>query len=197
MIKIYNLSKTLIISDTHIGHSNIIHYAGRPSNHEQIMLNNLKVRKVRGKIEMFIHCGDVALFKNKLNTRAKALFRKFPGKKKILIKGNHDRKYIVSLPWHEIFKKYIILKYKNIKIFIQHYPFDFKKLPNANILIHGHTHTNGDPRQYRTIGDKLIVNACVELWQYRPFTLLEVVKEFRARKKVSLPWRWTSGQKHE
>ena len=73
--------KVWLISDTHLGHNNIVDYCGRPLLFADIIWSKLK--RV-GPDDTLIHCGDVAFINKKVNSSAKEICGKLPGSTKIL-----------------------------------------------------------------------------------------------------------------
>jgi len=159
--------------------------------------------KVVGAEDTLIHVGDVGFYKDRGKTDA--LFRALPGKTKILIKGNHDKKRpILKSPWDAIHETYGF-EHAGLKFFLQHRPFtkeyshttpDWKRFLlqasteilrrvmtfplGTHIAIHGHIHELG--QQYQWHDGTLVVNACVEHWNYRPFSIEEVVDAYYQRR---------------
>lgn len=124
-----------IISDTHFGHRKLEELAGRPANFEEKIFQKLKKIK---KGDTVIHLGDFCIgsdveWHEKWNTALKDV-------KRILVKGNHDRKsnhwyydhgwdFVCDQMSDHFFKRYVTLSHKPI-------------LGIQNINIHGHLHTN-------------------------------------------------------
>jgi len=123
--------KNWIISDTHLGHFNIIKYCSRPfynlkqMNKEIISRWNSKVCKN----DVVYHLGDFAFgsveqikeFRSQLNGTI------------ILIRGNHDRKIVAGMGF--------IIKENPItigKFILSHYPME--EIPEGFTNIHGHIH---------------------------------------------------------
>lgn len=187
-----------IISDTHFYHDNIIKYCGRPHNHNDLMWEGLRAV---GPGDTLIHGGDVVFTKRQTATACREVFEKLPGVEKILVKGNHDKSKITKQNWSGVAGS-LTFDYNGIKFHIQH--FSFKKaenigpgikrfvrffmsdwcnlgltLPEADICIHGHIHNLG--RRYLWTGKQLIVNACVEHWDYKPIHIETLVNEYKNR----------------
>ena len=196
------MNKTWIISDTHFYHNNIIKYCGRPHNHNELMWEGLRTV---GSKDTLIHGGDVCFFTSKTKSQARKVFDMLPGKEKVLIIGNHDRSDVKKLEWDEVVKEKQFI-YHGLAIHIQH--FSFKKadnigpgvrrfarfflsdwcnvnltLPKADICIHGHIHNLG--RRYLWVEQtkQLVVNMCVEHWDYKPIDLDIIIQEYRAYQK--------------
>lgn len=191
---------TWLISDSHFLHRNIIKYCGRPTNCDEIMWEKLKVV---GPEDTLIHLGDVCFRQHR--SKAKEIFDKLPGKVKILVKGNHDKKQpILKCGWDAIYDEYKF-EYEGLRFHLQHRPFRkayepqkvyWKRLllqisadifhrpsglPDVDIICHGHIHELG--QRYRWQEEKLITNCCVEHWGFGPIPLSELVREYHGRKE--------------
>ncbi len=128
-------NKIWIITDTHLGHDNIVKYCNRPENHSELILENLSVIKDG---DTLIHLGDFCIGKDK--EWHEKFFSKIPNVKKILIRGNHDKQ---SSSWYlrngwdfvcENYSEHYFGKY----ITFSHIPIENIQ----NINIHGHYHNN-------------------------------------------------------
>jgi len=203
---------TWITSDWHIRHRNIIKYCGRPTDYDEKIMAGLSVVKYN---DTLIHCGDFGF----INTwdEVKEVFDLIPCQNRILIVGNHDKrsKHIHRLPWSWKVRSNdqpYQIEYNGLIIALQHKPylseqrrstlrrwliqkwFSFAMrgpngLPSqANIAIHGHVHELG--QRYQWADNKLVVNACVEHWDYKPVSLSELVKEYHARKEYEKQVTW-------
>lgn len=77
-------------ADTHFGHQNIIKYCGRPfrctREMDETMIENWN--RVVGPEDTVYHIGDFMLGPRQ---RSKELLARLAGKRKVLIRGNHDR----------------------------------------------------------------------------------------------------------
>ena len=165
-----------IISDLHFGHFNIIKYAYRPKNYEQLILDNWnKVIKKKDKVLML---GDLSLT-NKEKTID--FCNKLKGEK-YLIKGNHDGH---SVSWYKdcgftvvepIYKVFKTKQGKKYHVLFTHKPvLDIKWLKNW-FNIHGHIH-RGVHRDYDLTERHF--NACVEPLDYKPRPLNKILTHFR------------------
>lgn len=162
-----------LISDTHFYHKNIARYCGRPENHNELMLAGLDDIPRNASL---IHVGDVAFVGR---AGAERLWQHFPEGEKVLIMGNHDKRSKIAkiLPWNKVVKPVdqpYRFDYKGLRIAISHRPMPVE---DCDIYIHGHIHELG--QQLTWSGRKLVVNACVEHWNYEPFTLGHIVDCFR------------------
>ncbi len=149
--------------------------------------------------DTLIHMGDVAL--GRTQTR-KSIVSKLPGKKKILIRGNHDRiATYKSTAWTSVIKEEsqpFYIKYKKTNIFICHRPsggpLKFKDevyeiLPylSNSIILHGHVHNNHIdlyPKIQWRKNNNLMINCCVELWNYSPINIEQIMRIFNDKKRT-------------
>jgi calcineurin-like phosphoesterase family protein len=127
--------KTWIITDTHFNHRKMEEYCGRPANFESRILKGLKQIQPD---DVVIHLGDFCIgddvkwheFWNS------ALF----ANKRILVRGNHDRKsnaWYYAHGWHTVCES-LSIHYNNKYITFSHIPIQGIQ----NINIHGHFHNN-------------------------------------------------------
>lgn len=151
-------------SDQHFGHRNIIQYCQRPWNNVDEM--NLAIVKnwnnlVSPKDTVYV-VGDVFLCSSQ---RATEIISQLQGKK-ILIRGNHDRSIetMKSVGFAEVHSKLYLKLRDGRTALLSHKPLPWSQFRDeADLLIHGHHHHGDVTNGYR-------VNACVDLWDYRPFS---------------------------
>jgi len=161
---------TYIISDTHFGHENIIKYCDRPENHDALMMKNWW--RTISLDDTILHLGDLTF-----KSRSDIAFGLLPGKK-YLIKGNHDKK---SNSWYESENFRVIRPFVWNKIAFTHEPLDIDSDKydddgnDWNINIHGHIHNNGYIR--REDKGRLYINVSVEVMNYTPVRLRDILKE--------------------
>jgi len=158
-----------IISDTHFFHDKLMEYCGRPADHTNKIFQNLM--KIPEK-DLLIHLGDISI------GRAAEVHEKFimPLKcRKILVKGNHDRKtnnWYMMHGWD--FVCYTFQDdYRGRKILFSHYPVNAK---DYDYNLHGHLHNNVYKWDKLTDENKKFVNKkhllfAVENTGYRPLKL--------------------------
>jgi len=78
-----------VISDTHFFHRNIVGYAGRPADHDSIMLERWRATVARG--DVVFHLGDVFHWRGAGLQRFSAeIAPKLTGEKYLLL-GSHDK----------------------------------------------------------------------------------------------------------
>lgn len=148
-----------IISDTHFFHTNMIAYENRPFKNAEEM-NMYMIRKWNSVVksnDTVYHLGDFA-FSGTDDT--KAILEQLNGRK-ILVKGNHDRRktdtWWKRVGFDDVIDGGVIL---DNFFLLSHEPMYMNKnMPYVNI--HGHIHSKKmEGNQY--------VNLSVELWDYTP-----------------------------
>lgn len=155
--------KTYCISDTHFYHDNIVHYAGRPENHDELMLENWL--ETIGEDDSILHLGDLAMGKRELLEDLRIL----TGQKTILL-GNHDRRgprTYFDLGFRVI-KKGFTATWKGWTIVFIHDPSQVPKLYPKHIVCHGHIHE-------KIVEDSRYINFSVEQIDYKPIWLPDVL----------------------
>lgn len=121
-----------LTTDWHLGHENIKEYENRPDNFEELILKHHK--EVIGKDDILINLGDT-IFSNKINL--KDYMSQIDCRKKILVRGNHDKCHTDSWFINNGFDSVCdIMAIK--KVFLSHKPIE---LPPFSINIHGHMHS--------------------------------------------------------
>lgn len=160
------------ISDTHFSHNNIIKYCNRPFNNvnemNEVLINNWN--SVVTNNDIVYHLGDFCLANNE---EIKNIFDKLNGKK-ILIRGNHDRKsvkFYENIGFVVLTKPPIIME--EYKLMLSHHPLQDSKILDGYINIHGHIHNKDIDKAYNK--DKHI-NISVEVTDFKPVILDEIIK---------------------
>jgi calcineurin-like phosphoesterase family protein len=122
--------------------------------------------------EPVLHLGDFA-FGRKANFE---LLTSVLNGRLILIRGNHDR---LSRTYYEahgvtLFVEPLQIEYlDHLQLIFSHRPI--VPLPEGVINLHGHIHNNPPPQEGSTLGPNYI-NMCVEVREYRPWRLQDVLK---------------------
>jgi calcineurin-like phosphoesterase family protein len=161
--------RTFVTADMHFNHSNIIRYCKRPYDDVDDMNNCLieNWNKTVSKDDYVYHIGDFCfnrleggIFKG-LNYWASKLNGNI-----IFLSGNHDRSMAI---------KSLTIHVGNKQVFIRHNPTYFKcEIPNGtHYVLCGHIH---DKWSRRKLGDVDIVNVGVDVSDFKPNQLAEVVK---------------------
>lgn len=167
------------IADTHFGHENIIKHTKRPFENikqmdEKIIENWNK--KVKPEDEIYI-IGDFSWYPE--GEKNNEILKKLNGKK-YLIKGNHDH-FLKNKNFNKSnfvwIKEYFVLRYKNEKIILFHYPIEeWDGFYRKSIHIHGHQHNTPD---YNLKQKKLNLrryDAGVDANNFTPVSIEEILK---------------------
>lgn len=132
---------TFFTSDTHYGHNNIIKYCNRPFKNvtemdEALIANyNAKV----GPNDEVWHLGDFSFDRNPAK-----YFNRLNGRK-FLVKGNHDGKETLSLPWDGVYD-YKEIKVQKQNIILIHYGMRvWNKSHRGSWHLFGHSHGSLPP----------------------------------------------------
>jgi len=126
--------KIYITTDTHFDHANMIKYCGRPENFNEIIWKGLEQIKNN---DILIHLGDFCIGNDVENHfHLRGLLLKC---KKILVRGNHDRKsdsWYLKHGWD-----FVCEQFRNT-YFGQDILFSHTPKPDSgyDINIHGHFH---------------------------------------------------------
>lgn len=160
-------------SDLHLGHNNIISLSHRPfSSIEEMnktLINNWN--SWVNKNDTIYILGDIA-FKMKVE-EVNQLIKKLNGKK-ILIRGNHDKKYDESL--FEEICDFKVIKYNGFVFSLMHYPLlEWPHFFHQGIHLHGHQHNHKDYNlKMREEGIRRY-DVGVDANEYRPISIEEIL----------------------
>lgn len=182
--------KIYFISDTHFNHKNIIKYCSRPFKDVEEM-NKVLIENWNNTVTDFdtiFHLGDVALTNE---SEMKEIIPKLKGKK-ILIKGNHDKKskeFFRSVGFEIIPDN--PLKLDTEKLILSHKPLADTEIPEGYINIHGHIHNNPlhkinpttNEMEYpkELYSEKLHINVSVDVIDFKPISLEELLKKVEGK----------------
>lgn len=150
-------------SDLHIGHTNIISYCSRPFSSVDEMNDELVKRwndRVQKHDTVYV-VGDMFLG---LVENAIPYVKSLRGRK-ILIRGNHDRKSSIMLEsgFDEVHNR-IEMKLKDGRsALLIHEPSKNVSYDEFDVIVHGHHH--GPP----IVSGKMI-NVCVDNWDFKPIS---------------------------
>lgn len=165
---------TWIISDTHLGHYNMVKLCGRPLNfNEKIMDNWYKNVQDEDKI---LHLGDLSIWFGPLRGMWLGMVSEFPGDK-YLILGNHDVEGKEDYEWcgWTVVDPFTT-EIDGLNILFSHEP----QAPDENwdINIHGHVHNNAhhDDYEFDWSGPEY-VNMSVEVRNYKPWRLRDILEK--------------------
>jgi len=158
--------KIRFISDPHFGHLNMAKKRGFPDTYchdENIIAQwNMIVNK---KDTTWI-LGDITMEKNDY-----AILDRLNGYKRVIL-GNHDQGKHTKYLLNHVNSIHGLTKLKSKEydnIWLSHCPVHPQELEyRVKLNIHGHVHEN-------TLDDKRYINACMEVQDYKPKTLEELL----------------------
>jgi len=193
--------KIFVTSDTHLSHTNIIEYCGRPFETAEEMDEEIMKRwnsVVRDR-DMVFHLGDVSMpkcLKHPEEIRQK--INRLKGRK-ILILGNHDREpeLMHSMGFAENYSMKV-LRYKDRVVVMSHLPYvdvvDILSPDDKPVYLCGHVHEKWlfSPAPARPIyretengsqrfSPPVYMNMSVEKWDYTPVRLDEAIKVYEGQ----------------
>ena len=166
-------------SDLHLGHRAVINMCERPFEtveemNEMFIQNfNSCVRKndtvsILGDIAHKTPVADVNQMISRLNG------------KKILIKGNHDKKYDEAL--FEGIYDFLEIAINGVNVSLMHYPMmEWPKSRRGALHLHGHIHSKGDYNKQQKEKGILRYDVGVDANHYMPVSVLEIKQFFRLR----------------
>jgi len=156
-----------VISDTHFLHDNIIKYCNRPFNSTEGQ-DKVMIRRWNNVVktdDLVIHVGDFALHKD--SKAVEEIINSLNGRK-ILVKGNHDRK---STHWYLTNGfSFVCDSFVLDGILFTHRPVE--KIEKWKFNIFGHIH-NKVLQKYE---DNRYINVSVERINYTPTLLEKLIK---------------------
>jgi calcineurin-like phosphoesterase family protein len=166
------MSNVYFISDLHLGHKNIMKFAGShregvdSEDHDRILFENWHSRV--NKRDLVFVLGDVAFNEDKLTW-----FSTWSGRKQ-LVRGNHDE--FDKQLYYSVFEQvYGIISYKGF--WLSHCPIHPCEIRNRKANIHGHVHQNSVLLDNGEL-DVRYWNSCVEAVQGVPRTLIELEERY-------------------
>jgi len=159
-----------IISDTHFNHKQLIVY-GRPENFEKLIWSGLK--QINSN-DVLIHLGDICIGNNvEVHYHLNRLLQC----RKILVRGNHDRKsntWYLEHGWAFVCDRLDMTAFGK-KIVFTHIPI---KAENFDINIHGHFHDT-DHRKHEPQYNKILGGHSklfsLEYTNYKPILLKKFI----------------------
>lgn len=171
--------KQFFTSDTHFSHANIIKYENRPFKNVNEMDEYL-IEKWNNKVnknDEVYHLGDFAFAPS---NRIREILNKLNGRI-YLIWGNHDKeiKHNRSIQEKFIFcREYYSLKINNLPIILFHYPIAvWDRQHHGSIHFYGHIHSNLDNHHPLVVELKNAYNVGVDVNNFEPKTLEEIIKK--------------------
>ena len=162
--------QTHFTADTHFGHENIIKYCKRPFKSTKIM-NDTLIRNWNQRVkknDLVIFLGDFCHTKDAPETYLQYLNGHIT-----FIKGNHDHNNSLNTPI-----EYLVVKQANLYAFCVHDPRDFNNSFYLNLTAHVH-----EKWKVRKIYNCYLVNVGVDVWNYSPTNINEILAVIEEYKK--------------
>jgi calcineurin-like phosphoesterase family protein len=167
-------ASTWITSDSHFGHNNIIGYCHRPTDHEQIVMEEWA--SAVPPDAALLHLGDLVWKSNGLFKHV--ISKHLTGSPKYLILGNHDRQRpsFYRECGFKIVKPFALPYTAGNRLYhvsFAHYPLKHDEYHKFYIRVHGHIHNNGygGKGQDFTPFSANQINVSVEQTHYSPVNL--------------------------
>jgi len=163
-------------ADPHLGHDQIITYCNRPFKNSQLQTREIIKRhnNVVGHDDKTIWLGDFAMAGPDRATFVAGLMNRLNGTH-VLVLGNHDQIHplkLVDIGFQSVHTSYT-MEYKGHNIVMAHDPSIWNVVANDNVIfLHGHIHN-----LYKSIKNKKIVNVGVDVWDFTPITLDQILDE--------------------
>ena len=162
-------------SDLHLNHRAVVSMCGRPfktvDEMNDILIRNFNERVKKNDIVYIL--GDIAhrtpvIEVNNFISRLNG--------KKILCKGNHDKRYDSSL--FEGIYDFLEISVHGVNISLMHYPMmSWPKSRHGSIHLHGHIHSKGDYNLQQKEDGILRYDVGVDANNFYPVSITEI-KEF-------------------
>ncbi|MGU3541421.1 metallophosphoesterase [Methylobacterium sp. A52T] len=178
---------TYFTADSHFGHASVLQMSRRPfasiEEHDESLI--AAWNGVVGPKDEVWHLGDFVLGASP--ERCAALFRRLRGRK-CLVRGNHDRRRVFNLPWHEQ-HDLLSRRIEDQRVVLSHYPMRaWPGVWRGSIHLFGHTHGSlPDTSQSCDVG--------VDRWSYAPVTLEQI--RVRLAATPAIPEEIRLGQEQE
>lgn len=174
-----------VTSDQHFFHKNIIRYCNRPKQHNALMIKGWNETFCNKDNVVLYNLGDVFPFIRD-DKKMKIVLNKLYPVKTHLILGNHDNNngnfYVNKLGYESAVRNHIRLLRDNLTIILSHHPLEVDELMTYKAIetdrvvnIHGHTHNNYSTNMYHENG--IHVNVSVEVTEYKPVAITDIVNE--------------------
>lgn len=162
-------------SDLHLGHRAAISMCGRPFGNVEDM-NEILIRNYNScvkKNDTVYILGDIS--HRMPVSEVNQLIHKMNGKK-ILCKGNHDKKYDVTL--FEGIYDFLEIAINGVNVSLMHYPMmSWPKSHYGSLHLHGHIHSKQDYNLQQKCDRILRYDVGVDANEFYPVSI-EQIKEF-------------------
>lgn len=172
------MSYLWLTADTHLGHRNALNFCNRPYMSLEDMNDGI-IRNANERIkpEDTVFCVGDFYFRGGNNSKDKAEdYEARLNGKWIFIEGNHDRKNKMRGMIYAA-----TMSHSGLKIMMRHIPPDV--FPEGfDVVICGHVHTAW---KHIFVDGKPVINVGVDMWNYRPVRIDELVKYYQQIKKAN------------
>lgn len=165
-------------ADLHFNHANIIRHCNRPFASTEEMDREIvrQLQCVEADDDLWI-LGDLAFARNAKSRHYVAeLFHAIPGRKH-LVRGNHDHKSTLDLPWASV-QDLVEIRDQEQALILCHYPLiTWNKARYGSLHLFGHVH--GEFAGYRSA-----LNVGVDCCDFKPVNLSEIhskISQFETR----------------
>lgn len=175
-------ARVFFTADSHYGHFGVMEMSKRPFSSVEEMNETLIANwnAVVGPRDTVWHLGDFAM--KSTPEQCQEIFSRLRGRK-CLIKGNHDGKRVLDLPWAEPPADLQVIKVPCAdgfqekgyqQVVLTHYALrSWPHIHHGAINLFGHTHASMP-------GTSRSCDVGVDAWNLRPVTLAEIVPWLRA-----------------
>jgi calcineurin-like phosphoesterase family protein len=179
---------TFLISDTHFGHSAIIRMLPRPFSDVREMDAAMIAdwNKVVKKDDTVIHLGDFA--HRYPADKLQQLFASLNGRKH-LIRGNHDDKHTLALPWESV-RDIAYTSIDSQNVVLCHYAMrTWPRIRKGALMLYGHSHGRMPGNvQSADIGVDVMGFAPVRLNKIKSYlSTLPLMDDLEARDEIDDP----------
>lgn len=155
-------------ADHHFGHANIIRFRNRPFT-DTTEMDEAMVQRWNATVEKdeeVWHLGNFAY--RCAPNRCAEIFSRLSGRAIHLIRGNHDNKLTLKLPWTSV-QYYAEIISDNRHIILFHYPLTvWNRSHHGSLAIHARARDGAS-----TSG--LACDVSVDAWNFRPISLGEIM----------------------
>lgn len=165
-------------ADPHFGHDNIIRFCNRPfrsvGEMDAAIVSNFASR-MQADDDLWV-VGDFGF--GRLAGKdgyLESLFHSIPGRKHLIV-GNHDDDRVKALPWETV-EDIAVIKDGDQRLTLCHYPMiTWEGARKGAIQLFGHVHE-------RWRGTRNSVNVGVDVWDFLPIHLGDILKRAKAQAK--------------
>lgn len=164
--------RTFFTSDLHLGHANIIRYCARPFSDVRDMDRGLIERwnAVIGREDEVWVVGDFCISRDR---SAQSYLSELNGNKH-LVRGNHDKHDTITASGWRSVQDIAHLNVEKRRIVLCHYGMrTWPRIGRGAVMLYGHSH--GRLPCFRTPSGGGTCDVGVDVWDYRPVTLREVL----------------------